>query len=69
MVTAISDWEIQGYAYTYDQLQRLKKVEVYKGSNLVANNTWDGSSASTDYLTQISYDKNGNILTLQIPIM
>ncbi|PHR45046.1 MAG: hypothetical protein COA32_13680 [Fluviicola sp.] len=64
MVTAIEGLEIQGYAYTYDQLQRLKKMEVYRDNNLTTNNNWSTSQATTDYLTQISYDKNGNITNL-----
>ena len=64
MVTAIEGMEIQGYAYTYDQLQRLTKMEAFRDPNLIANNNWSTSAPTTDYFTQISYDKNGNITNL-----
>ena len=64
MVTAIDGLDIQGYAYTYDQLQRLKKMEVYRDANLQTHHNWSTATPTSDYLTQISYDKNGNITTL-----
>jgi len=64
VVTAIEGLAIQGYAYSYDQLQRLTKMEVFRDDNLVANNNWNTAASTSDYLTEISYDKNGNILTL-----
>jgi len=67
MVTAIDGLDIQGYAYSYDQLQRLTKIEVFRDPNLKTNHNWTCSYSTTDYLTQISYDKNGNILTLYLP--
>lgn len=64
VVTAIEGMEIQGYGYKYDQLQRLKEMQVFRDNNLVANNNWNSSQATNDYLTKFSYDKNGNLLTL-----
>lgn len=65
VVTAIEGMEIQGYGYKYDQLQRLKEMQVFRDDNLVANNNWSTSQATDDYKTNISYDKNGNIQTLK----
>ncbi len=63
MTTAIAGYDIQATSYTYDQLQRLKKMEVYRGIN-VTGNTLPGATYTPDYLTEISYDPNGNITSL-----
>src|SRR5690554_5200002 len=65
MVTAIEGMEIQGYAYAYDQLQRLNTMKVFKSEYLIEDNDWRGAKLTDDYFTRINYDKNGNILTLQ----
>src|SRR5690554_3105426 len=65
MVTAIEGMEIQGYAYTYDQLQRLNTMKVFRSEYLIEDNDWKGAKLTDDYFTRINYDKNGNILTLQ----
>jgi RHS repeat-associated protein len=48
---------VEGYAFTYDELNRLDigDYKTYSGSSWVASNNFD-----TDY----SYDRNGNITTL-----
>jgi YD repeat-containing protein len=48
------------YNYRYDQLNRIKSMNVYKG--LTANNTWQFAAIS-DYAEAISYDPNGNIIS------
>ncbi len=64
MVSAIGSLDILGTAYSYDQLNRLKSMDVYEGLD-VANNTWAVTgSATTDYNTTYAYDPNGNLTTL-----
>ena len=63
MTTAIQGFDIQGTAYRYDQLQRFKRMEVYRGID-VANNTWLPAAYTADYRTEVSYDENGNITFL-----
>lgn len=40
VVTAIEGMDIQGYGYKYDQLQRLKEMQVFRDINLVQTNEW-----------------------------
>jgi RHS repeat-associated protein len=47
--------------YKYDQLQRLTKVNTYKGLNPATNN-WNVVSID-DYREELTYDANGNIQT------
>jgi len=63
MVTAIEGMDIYGNVYKYDQLNRLGTSTVFDGVNETTN-TWTGSSSMSEYLTDIDYDANGNILTL-----
>ena len=52
-------------AYRYDQLNRVKQMKAYRDINL-ANNAWgNGSTYDGSYETHLSYDANGNILTMQ----
>lgn len=69
MVTAIRKFmsgaapEPVGYAYRYDQLNRLKTVNAYNNINL-SNNTWNSSGAEmVAYHNRFTYDDNGNILS------
>ena len=70
MVTAISpingqaDIPVQGMAYNYDQLNRLKEANAFRGNDVVDGNSFGGASNNDDYNTQLTYDANGNILTL-----
>jgi len=51
-----------GYAYSYDQLHRIKKMETW---NNVGPYGWDASGAALQtYGLDINYDPNGNILSL-----
>ncbi|MBP6024925.1 hypothetical protein [Ferruginibacter sp.] len=51
------------YNYKYDQLNRLKSMDAFRGLNTTAN-TWTSSLTKlTAYRERISYDANGNILT------
>ena len=57
--TKNSDSEVRGYSYEYDTMNRILSATSYQGLNLssiAVNNNFD--------LGNISYDKNGNILTL-----
>lgn len=51
----------QLYNYKYDQLNRLTRMDTYRGFNTGANN-WNGLTATEDYKERIRYDGNGNIL-------
>jgi RHS repeat-associated protein len=64
MVTAIEGLAIQGYAYRYDQLQRIKHMQVYRASDVQSLFAWTNSSATDEYKTTFSYDRNGNLTTL-----
>jgi RHS repeat-associated protein len=48
------------YQYSYDQLNRIKTMQTYKGLN-EATNQWN-PLAINDYNENVSYDPNGNIL-------
>ncbi|MEZ4686027.1 MAG: hypothetical protein R3B47_08140 [Bacteroidia bacterium] len=51
-------------AYTYDQLQRIREMQVV--SQGISANSWDEPGAAIDqYSTSYTYDANGNILSLQ----
>ena len=49
------------YNYQYDQLNRLKAMDMYKGSNSGSNLWSNGLAATTDYRERVQYDANGNI--------
>jgi RHS repeat-associated protein len=51
----------QLYNYGYDQLNRITKMDVYRGFS-DANNNWNSLAATNDYKERVSYDGNGNIL-------
>jgi RHS repeat-associated protein len=48
------------YAYRYDQLNRLTRMEAYKNLN-TNGNTWNGQTDMDQYREIIAYDPNGNI--------
>ena len=51
------------YNYKYDQLNRLKSMDAFRGLNTTAN-TWTSSLTKlTAYRERVTYDANGNILT------
>jgi RHS repeat-associated protein len=52
----------QLYNYTYDQLNRLTAMDVYRSSS-IGTNSWAGLAQVQDYKERIGYDANGNILT------
>ncbi|MCF8297769.1 MAG: RHS repeat-associated core domain-containing protein, partial [Saprospiraceae bacterium] len=54
----------QAAIYRYDQLNRLKEMKTGICANLITNNSWTGVSIGDVYKTQLTYDGNGNILTL-----
>ncbi len=55
---------IQGAAYAYDQLQRLKQMRVFRSTTLADDNDWSNSAETPEYSSSYTYDKNGNLLTL-----
>lgn len=50
--------------YRYDQLNRLKSQTVYTSANVIANNNWNSATTNGDYDVSLTYDENGNIMTL-----
>lgn len=69
MITAIgnpaganTNFKPLGYAYTYDQLNRITSMQAYDGLNAKLNN-WN-TVVSAAYATAYSYDANGNLKTL-----
>lgn len=70
MITAIGEpinanFKIKplGYAYDYDQLNRIKSMQTFTGLNQPQNN-WNSASTTKDYRTKYDYDANGNLLSL-----
>ncbi|WP_315815569.1 hypothetical protein [Paraflavitalea speifideaquila] len=49
------------YNYKYDQLNRLKEMDTYKGFTAISN-SWSGLKLMGQYKERLSYDANGNIL-------
>ena len=56
-----SDGQERSYGFTYDNLNRLTKADF---TQHVGNNVWDISAGVDFSLKSMSYDLNGNILTL-----
>ncbi len=52
-----------GYAYQYDQLNRLLHMEGYNNLDFPSN-SWKTGGYTGAYETSLTYDANGNILTL-----
>lgn len=50
------------YNYTYDQLNRIRAMDVFTGTNTAANLWSNGINSTDEYKEAISYDANGNIL-------
>ncbi|MEP7127854.1 MAG: hypothetical protein ABI729_03260, partial [Chitinophagales bacterium] len=51
-----------GYAYKYDQLNRLMGMDAYKNFNATDYKWKNNGSALNDWKEKVSYDANGNIL-------
>ncbi len=68
MVTAIGMLMANGpqaYAYSYDQLNRLRTVTAHADPNVMVVNNWASGSAIQDYSEDYQYDLNGNILRVK----
>lgn len=52
------------YNYRYDQLNRLKSMDSYFKSNMTGNN-WSWLTGMQQFREMLTYDGNGNILTLR----
>jgi RHS repeat-associated protein len=57
--------DVQLYGYQYDQLNRIKGMDAFKGFNNATNNWVTTPQAMTAYQERVSYDANGNILSYQ----
>ena len=57
---------LQGMAYRYDQLNRIKSANAFRDGTLSAtNNVWGATAANNGaYAETFSYDLNGNIMSL-----
>ncbi|KXJ04737.1 hypothetical protein AC249_AIPGENE28645, partial [Exaiptasia diaphana] len=57
--------------YRYDQLQRIKAMDVYEDPDVMDNNHFNGANlfreanGQSAYRTRYSFDKNGNLKTLE----
>ncbi|WP_343786381.1 RHS repeat-associated core domain-containing protein, partial [Wandonia haliotis] len=60
----IDGLDVQGTAYRYDQLQRIKEMQVYRAVDVESLFAWTNSAATDEYKTTFSYDRNGNLLSL-----
>jgi RHS repeat-associated protein len=56
----LADGKPIAYAYGYDQLHRLAKMDAWKAT--ATQTLWQTTAASADYQERVSYDANGNIL-------
>ena len=71
MVTAIKQFiptgtAPQAFAYEYDQLNRIKKANVFAtDANVITNNAWNTALDLTSYALETTYDRNGNLMTLK----
>lgn len=72
MVTAMRDLEedvidVLANNYRYDQLQRIKAMDVYQDANLQSNNNFSSATLYRGgaYQTRYSFDKNGNLMSLK----
>ncbi len=70
MVTGLTDpqgnqLDVQGTAYHYDQLNRLRGMTAYSGPNIANTNSFSGVSAGNQYATAYQYDANGNLEQLK----
>ena len=52
----------QLYNYSYDQLNRITGMDVFRSSTLSTFNDWRDMLVVGDYKERVSYDANGNIL-------
>lgn len=58
---ATSQQAPQLYNYSYDQLNRITGMDVFRCATLNTN-SWSGMAMVNDYKERVSYDANGNIL-------
>jgi RHS repeat-associated protein len=63
-VTAIDGFDVQAGVYTYDQLQRLKEMRVFRGADVVSDNEWVSATETSEYHSNYAYDANGNLVRL-----
>jgi hypothetical protein len=65
IVTATSLFGVQGMAYQYDQLNRLRQADAYRSIDII-NNAWQTGSPipNPEYKEAFTYDQNGNMKSL-----
>jgi hypothetical protein len=63
IVTATTQFGRQAAAYNYDQLNRLRSVDINRGIDTI-NNKWLTGGNVKDYHESFVYDQNGNITQL-----
>lgn len=65
--TAIQGYATLGASYRYDQLNRLTSMKAYFNTGVTDGTAqaWDGVAATNAYSSAYSYDRNGNLKTLQ----
>lgn len=63
--SAEKDQQILYSAYRYDQLNRIREVQKASSASFLTDNTWANATKTNAYHESFSYDKNGNILTLE----
>lgn len=63
-VTSIDGFDVQAGVYSYDQLQRIKSMRVFRNSSLATSNNWALALETQEYASTYSYDRNGNLKTL-----
>lgn len=56
---------VLGFAYKYDQLNRIRENNAYLSSDMHTANSWSGITGTDAYKGSYTYDANGNLLTLQ----
>jgi RHS repeat-associated protein len=59
---AVAPQSPQLYNYSYDQLNRITGMDVFRSSTLSTFNDWRDMLVVGDYKERVSYDANGNIL-------
>jgi RHS repeat-associated protein len=63
-VTSIDGFEVQAGVYKYDQLQRIKSMRVFRNNAIATENSWSSAFETQEYASSYSYDRNGNLKTL-----
>jgi len=63
-VNAAGGYPVQAGVYRYDQLQRLKEMEIFRSATILTANNWSSALETQEYHSDYSYDRNGNLTFL-----